>query len=67
MELTAENRLHIDSLSYEDLLRHWRLAPSGDPWFCGETGAYWAKRMSILRYEEGADHVAASKKIGWPE
>lgn len=64
MELTPENKRHIDSLDYEGLLRHWRFAPVGDPWFCGETGEYWAKRMKELR-EQDADHVGASKKIGW--
>jgi hypothetical protein len=64
MDLTAENKAHIDNLSYEGLLRHWRFAPLGDPWFQGETAAYWSKRMSELR-AQGADHVGASKKIGW--
>jgi hypothetical protein len=33
-------------------------------WFQGETGDYWSKRMSELR-EQGVDHVAASKAVGW--
>jgi hypothetical protein len=63
-ELTPENKQHIDSLSYEDLLSRWRFAPVGDPWFQGETGDYWSKRMRELRVA-GADHVGASKSIGW--
>ena len=64
MELTQENKDHIDSLSYEELLSRWRFSPAGYPWFQGDTGDYWSKRMKELR-EKGADHVSASKTIGW--
>jgi len=64
MDLTPENKEKIDSMSYEQLLSKWRFAPVGDPWFQGETGHYWGKRMAELR-AKGADHVAASKRIGW--
>jgi hypothetical protein len=64
MDLTPKNKEHIDSLGYEQLLSHWRFAPVGDPWFKGETGDYWKQRMSELR-DQGADHVGASKRIGW--
>lgn len=62
MDLTEENKKHINSLSYEELLSKWRFAPIGDPWFQGETGKYWGERMAKLR---GADHATVSKKIGW--
>lgn len=64
MKLTDENKQYIDNLSYESLLDRWRFAPIGDEWFQDETGDYWAKRMAELR-EKGADHVRASKSIGW--
>lgn len=64
MDLTEERKKHIDSLDYEGLLRSWRFAPVGDPWFQGETGDYWKKRMKDLR-DAGANHVGASKSIGW--
>lgn len=64
MKLTEKNKAHIDSLSYEELLSHWRYAPIGDQWFNGDTGGYWAKRMAELR-SAGAAHVGASKRIGW--
>lgn len=64
MDLTPENKAYIDKLNYEELLRRWRFAPAGDEWFQGETGNYWFKRMKELR-EQGADHVGASKRIGW--
>jgi len=63
MDLTEENKKTIDAMSYEGLLSKWRFAPSGDPWFQGETGEYWGKRMNELR--KTSDHVAASKRIGW--
>ena len=64
MKLTPENKAHIDNLSYEGLLSRWRFAPVGDPWFQDETGEYWGKRMKELR-DTGANHVRASKTIGW--
>jgi hypothetical protein len=64
MKLTDKNKQYIDSLSYVSLLSKWRFAPVGDPYFQGETGEYWAKRMGELR-NKGADHVKASKTIGW--
>lgn len=62
MDLTPENKKVIDDMSYEGLLRQWRFAPAGDPWFQGETGQYWGKRMAELR--DTVDHVAISKKLG---
>jgi len=67
VQLTDENKAHIDSLNYEQLLDNWRFAPVGDPWFQGETGKYWGERMAELRSKPGGQehHVAASKHIGW--
>ena len=42
MDLTAENKAHIDGLSYEGLLSRWRFAPVGDPWFMGEKRSHLA-------------------------
>ena len=64
MELTTNNKAYIDSLSYEDLLRRWRFAPVGDPWFQDETGTYWGERMKHTRAQlPPGDAVAVSKKI----
>ena len=66
MMTEQEMKAWIDKASYEELLRHWRFAPVGDPFFCGEVGQYYTKRMHERRAEEGNDvHVAASKAIGW--
>ena len=67
MQLTDANKQHIDALDVEALLSHWRCAPVGDPWFEGETGDYWGKRMRELRAQPGgnARYVAASKALGW--
>ena len=64
MDLTPDNKAHIDSLSYEQLLAHNRFAPVGDPWFQGETGDYWIKRM-MEKKAQHPDPVGVSKKIGW--
>ena len=66
MELTKENKKYIDNLSYEQLLSHWRFAPSGDLWFQGETGDYWGSTMNMKKEEIGIDKaVHISKDIGW--
>ena len=66
MVLSEENKKHIDSLSYEQLLTRWRFAPLGDLWFQGETGEYWGIAMKKKKEElEGYQAVAISKNIGW--
>jgi len=65
MDLTAENKAHIDAMSHHGLLSRWRNAPAGDPWFQGETGTYWGKRMAALRDADPGGAVANSKAIGW--
>ncbi len=65
MELTPENKKHIDAMSYEGLLERNRNAPVGDPWFQGETGKYWGERMRERRAADPGEAVAASKRIGW--
>jgi hypothetical protein len=57
----------IDSASYEELLRRWRITPGGsDPIFSGETGDYYSKVMTEKRDAVGHDEaVEASKRIGF--
>ena len=66
MQLTKENKQHIDGLSYEQLLSRWRFAPIGDRWFQGETGDYWGSVMNKKKEEIGqAEASNISKDIGW--
>ena len=65
MDLTPENKAHIDKLSQEQMLSQWRFAPSGNPWFQGETGKYWGERLGELQRDNPVGHTAASKRIGW--
>ena len=68
MENTEDTDLiaWIDAASYEELLRKWRWAPSGDPFFRGAVGVHYSETMVRRREEVGpAEHVAASKRIGW--
>lgn len=65
MDLTAENKAYIDSLSHYGLLERWRNAPVGDSWFQGDTGTYWGKRMAELKSQDNAGAVRDSKDIGW--
>jgi hypothetical protein len=61
-----EMRDWIDQASYEELLRKWRFAPAGDPFFRGEIGDYYSKIMHARREEISAEDCArASKRIGW--
>ena len=64
--LTEEKKAYIDSLPYIVLLRRWRFTPAGDPWFQGETGKYWGKRLAERRAED-VDRVGVSKIIVWKE
>ncbi len=53
----------IDNVSYVELLWKWRHSPVGSPWFQGEIGDYYKKVMQEKKQK--ADHVAASKEVGW--
>jgi len=64
--MNEDHKNWIDSASYEDLLRKWRFAETGDPLLQGETGDYFKKIMGEKRVQVGdGGHVAASKRIGW--
>lgn len=65
MDLTPENKEHIDKLSHYELLAKWRFAPAGDLWMQGETGKYWGERMAAKRDEDPAQAVANSKALSW--
>lgn len=56
----------IDNASYEQLLSKWRTAQIGDTFFKGDIGDYYVIIMKKKREEVGdAEHVRASKSIGW--
>jgi len=56
----------IDSATYEQLLRRWRFAPIGSPWFQGKVGDYYSKVMFHKKEQvSGGAAVAASKAVGW--
>ena len=62
---TEEMIAWIDAASYEDLLRNWRFAPAGDPFFMDEVGRHYRAVMEQRRNEVGPEaHIAASKTIG---
>lgn len=68
-EMTKEELIHwIDSASYEELLRKWRFAPAGDPFFRNEVGVYYCSVLHRKREEIGPEkHAAVSKRVGWSE
>lgn len=61
--MNARMKQWIDAATYEDLLSKWRFASLGDPMFQGEIGDYYSKVMAEKR--KTADHVQASKNVGW--
>jgi len=66
--MTTEEMIRwIDNASYYDLLRRWRFAPSGDPFFCTDVVCdHYKNRMIELGKEIGHDEgVRISKLIGW--
>ena len=64
--MTDSHKKSIDDMSYESMLSLWRNAPSGHPMFQGDTGQYYSKVMAEKREKVGnAEHVRASKSIGW--
>ena len=64
--MTDQMKAWIDGASYEALLRRWRNAPGGSPWFQGEVGDYYKQVMAQRMTEiHPSEHVAASKRIGW--
>lgn len=63
--MTPEQKHWIDNASYEQLLRKWRFAPAGDPWFQGDVGDYYAKAIATKRDADEDGAVQASKNIGW--
>jgi len=63
---TEEMKAWIDNASYEELLSKWRFESVESPWFQGKLGDYYKARMAEKRKEVGnAEHVRASKAIGW--
>ena len=61
--LTQETKAKIDSMTYAEMLRQWRFAPSGNPMFQGEVGNYFFQ--SMREKKKNVDFVAISKNIGW--
>ena len=55
----------INAQSYEGLLRWWRFAPPGDPFFRGSVGKHYGRVMAERRAEQDDGGVAASKRIGY--
>ncbi len=65
MILTKRYKAYIDSLSYRELLAHWRDISASDPWFQGQTGEYWKKRMSELKAIDPDGALRDSESIGF--
>jgi hypothetical protein len=64
--MSKEIKEWIDTASYEQLLWQWRFAELGNDLFNSEheSSEYFAQSMQSKRKSD-ADHIAASKSIGW--
>lgn len=49
LKLDEKTKNFINSLTYEELLEQYKIAPKTDPWFQGEIGNYWKKRIKQLK------------------
>ena len=58
-------RAWIQRQDYEALLRWWRFAPSGDPFFQEDTGDHYARVMAERRQQEPDGGAGASRRVGW--
>jgi hypothetical protein len=61
--MTNEQKKWIDEASYQQLLFRWRNAALGELIFQGEAGEYYSKVMAEKKAR--ANHIQASKNIGW--
>ena len=66
-ENTTETMLAwIEVADYEATLRLWRFEDAGSPWFKGEVGEAFQKKMGQHRRTLGRHAlVAASKRVGF--
>lgn len=64
--MTEQQKKWIDAASYEQLLRKWRFAKTGEPLLQGDAGAYYSEQMNLKRKQlPDGEHTATSKRIGW--
>jgi len=66
MTLDIKTKATIDAMSYFDMLKKYRFAEVGNPWFVGDVGTYFMttmnrKKMAMTENER----VAVSKAVGW--
>ena len=62
-----EMRDWIDRQDFQGLLRWWRFAPAGDPFFQGETGEHYSREMARRRGLEPDGGASASRRVGWDD
>lgn len=64
--MDQKTKAKIDAMDYEDMLTMHRFAALGHPYFIGETGTYFAEKMSEKRNAlKPGECVTISKRIGW--
>jgi hypothetical protein len=61
LNVSAEIKERIDSMSRYDMARRWRVSALGDELLQGDSGLYFARRFNSL----GGFNAAISKQLGW--
>ena len=64
MNISDEIKNEIDNMSYYELLKKWRFAPSGDSILSGDIGEYFSDKMTSKKYEEKYP-TKISELVGW--
>lgn len=64
MSIPEDVKIEIDNMSYYDLLKKWRFAPSGDPILSGKMYQYFTDAMGEKREKED-DPTEISRLVGW--
>ena len=65
MMTPAAMKAWIDQATTEQLLRKWRFASAGDPFFQGEIGKHFSLVIGARRNADPEEWTRASKRIGW--
>ena len=62
-ELDAKIKRRIDTMTHEEMARHYRFAPAGNELFIGKAADYFSLRFNRF----GGMTPKISRKVGWQD
>lgn len=66
LTFNVKTKAIIDAMSYKEMLKTYRFAEAGNPWFVGDVGTYFMTTMQRKKMAlSESERVAISKAIGW--